>query len=73
MHERPVETIYGLNYDSCCWGLRFVAREYYNGSSNGQDIYDNAFYLVLELKGLSSFGDNQSESILQQTIPGYSR
>ncbi len=74
LNERPLETVYGLNYDSCCWGLRFVAREYYNGTSSGQDIYDNAFYIALELKGLSSFGNNkQSESIFQQTIPGYSR
>ena len=74
LNERDIETVYGLNYDSCCWGLRFLAREYYNGQINGQDTYDNAIYLVLELKGLSSFGDDkQSENILRQTIPGYTR
>lgn len=74
LNERPQETVYGINYDSCCWGLRFIAREYYNGTTSGQDMYDNAFYLVLELKGLSSFGGNkQAEGILQQTIPGFTR
>lgn len=74
LNDRPTETIYGLNYDSCCWGLRFLAREYYNGQINGQDDYERAFYLVLELKGLSSFGNqDQAESILQQSIPGYTR
>lgn len=72
MQNRELETVMGVNYDSCCWGLRILAREYYNGTSNGQDLYDSAIYLVLDLKGLSSFGnDTQGDSILRQAIPGY--
>jgi len=71
-NERNIETVYGLKYNSCCWGLRIVAREYYNGVRNGQDYYQNSIYLVLELKGLSNFGSDQTaESVLKQTIIGY--
>ena len=74
VNKRTLESIFGIQYDSCCWGLRLITREYYNAASSSADQTDNAIYLTLELKGLSSFGqDNQAEPILQRSIYGYNQ
>lgn len=69
-NQRHLETVYGLDYNSCCWGVRLLLREYYNGAAD--DDYEQGIYLSLELKGLSNFGQSeQSRTILQKAIPGY--
>lgn len=69
-NERNQESVVGIDYDNCCWGLRIMYREYYN---IGLADYDQGLYLALELKGLSSFGQQkQSSTILQRMIPGFS-
>ena len=56
INDRDTETIYGFQYDSCCWGLRLVRREYIADELGGSN---NAILLELNLKGLSSFGDQK--------------
>ena len=53
----------GVQYDTCCWTLSFVTRRSYRGkesilSNNGsfQNVYDTAYFVQLELKGLGDFG-----------------
>lgn len=65
--ERTLEGVAGLEYDSCCWSLRFVARRY---ASDGI-IASNAFFIQLNLKGLTSIGDKPT-SFLEEGIFGYS-
>ena len=73
-NQRNLETIVGLNYDSCCWGLRIYNREHYNEQSAGSDKYDNSIYLVLELKGFADFGQQDAvDTRLRQSIYGYSQ
>jgi len=43
----------GLEYDSCCWGLRVVAKRFLR---NRDGDYRDAIYVQLVLKGLGNFG-----------------
>lgn len=67
--QATLERLVGVEYKSCCWGLQVMAREYV---SNDIDNPDNSILFVLELKGLSSFGDQgQAEDLLERGILGY--
>ncbi len=79
LQNRELETVYGIQYDSCCWGLRLVKRRYYSGAFPGEpggdpsNPYNEILFLELELKGLSSFGQKkQIDSLLRRGILGYS-
>jgi LPS-assembly protein len=50
-----LETAVGVEYESCCWALRAVARRYLRDRDGG---HRDALYLELQLKGLGSFGRN---------------
>lgn len=65
--EQTLEGVAGLEYDTCCWSLRFVARRY---TSDGITS-SNAFFIQLNLKGLTSIGDEPT-SFLEEGIFGYS-
>jgi LPS-assembly protein len=43
----------GFEYDSCCWGLRVVAKRFLR---NREGAYRDAIYVQLVLKGLGNFG-----------------
>ena len=62
-----LETLVGVEYDSCCWALRAAARRYI--SDDGED-HDNAFYLQLVLKGLAPVGQDYG-TVLESAILGY--
>jgi|PlaIllAssembly_1097288.scaffolds.fasta_scaffold18855_2 LPS-assembly protein len=66
--EKTLDQFVGLEYGSCCWALRVVARRFV--SSRTGDI-DTSIGLQLELKGLSSVGTD-SEAFLRDAIRGYS-
>jgi LPS-assembly protein len=65
--ERSVDVLSGLEYQSCCWGLRLVGRAQLNTST--QEI-DRSIYLSLELKGLGNIGQGL-DSELERGILGY--
>ena len=70
--NRELESVYGIQYDSCCWGLRFVKRRYYSDAYPDKP-YQDALFIEFELKGLSSFGQKkQIDSLLNRGILGYS-
>lgn len=66
--DRNLETLAGFEYEDCCWALRAVARQYRDSPSDVDS--QNAFYLELELKGLSRLGGGL-DSLLQSSILGY--
>ena len=75
LHEdrnQTLEAFGGLEYESCCWGFRAVARRFLSngGRSDGEDSYSNGLFLQLELKGLTGVG-NRAEALLTRSIPGY--
>ncbi len=64
---KSLETVGGVEYNSCCWGLRLVGRRFLT-SSDGS--FDNGLFLQVQLKGLGGFG-RSTERFLRRSIPGY--
>jgi LPS-assembly protein len=55
--QRFQNLYYGLQYDSCCWAVRFVAgRAFTSVTLNNTYQYDTQFYIQFALKGLGSIG-----------------
>jgi LPS-assembly protein len=52
--SRTLESLFGVEYDTCCWRARVTARHFINDTVGGSNT---ALFLQLELKGLTSFGD----------------
>ncbi len=65
--DRSIESLLGLEYDSCCWAVRFAARRYI--ADNGDD-HDTSLYFQLVLKGLAPLGQNYG-ALLENAILGY--
>jgi LPS-assembly protein len=66
--RKNLEIFSGLEYDSCCWAIRFIARRYLNSINNSD--YSNSFFLQFELKGLGGIG-RKTDSFLEEQIYGY--
>lgn len=66
--ERALEQFYGLEYESCCWGLRLVSRRYI---STRDGTTDSSIGLQLVLKGMMSVG-TAADKLLEHGILGYS-
>lgn len=63
----PLERFAGIEYQTCCWGIRVVFRRYV-ASRTGES--DSAFALQLILKGLTNVGD-PADRMLERGILGY--
>ncbi len=61
-----VESVLGFEYDSCCWGTRFVVQRFRTALGRAT----TAFFIQLELKGLARLGSDPF-GILRRNIPGY--
>lgn len=59
-NEGELESIGGLEYESCCWSLRLIAQERRDAVT---EELDHSIYLTLELKGLASLGRGLEESV----------
>lgn len=66
-NRRSYDMVGGLEYQSCCWGLRLVGRGLYNSATQA---IDHSIYLTLELKGLTSIG-NRLDAELERGILGF--
>lgn len=66
--EKPLEQFYGLEYESCCWGLRLVSRRFI---STRDGTRDSSIGLQLVLKGMTSVG-TAADKLLERGILGYS-
>ncbi len=67
--RKLLESIAGVQWESCCMAVRFIARRYVR-ERNG--AMDDSLRLEFELKGLGSVGQ-KTESILSRAILGYDR
>ena len=65
--NQTLEAMGGLEYESCCWGLRAVARRYLSTTAG---TYSTAVFLQLELKGLAGIGGS-ALSLIRNSVPGY--
>jgi LPS-assembly protein len=66
--DEALEQFFGLEYESCCWGLRLVSRRHI---STRDGTRDSSFGLQLVLKGMSSVG-TAADKLLERGILGYS-
>ena len=66
--NETLEEFYGIEYESCCWGIRMVSRRYI---STRDGTRDTTFGLQLVLKGMTSVG-TAADKLLERGILGYS-
>ncbi len=66
--KEMLEQFFGLEYESCCWGLRLVSRRHI---STRDGTRDSSFGLQLVLKGMTSVG-TAADKLLERGILGYS-
>ncbi len=71
--KRLQNLLYGLQYDNCCWAIRFVTgRTFVTLNPNSTFQYNNQYYIEFSLKGLGNLGPRgDSSSLLASSIPGY--
>ena len=67
--NEALEQFFGIEYESCCWGLRLVTRRHI---SSRDGTRDSSFGLQLVLKGMTSVG-TKADRLLEHGILGYSR
>lgn len=67
--RRSIDSFAGLEYESCCWRLRIMARRHVSRRTGERDT---SIDLQLELKGLASVGSTP-DAFLARSIRGYSR
>ncbi|MBI5450211.1 MAG: LPS assembly protein LptD [Gammaproteobacteria bacterium] len=67
LENQVLETLGGVEYNSCCWAMRLIARRYLINSIG--DIND-AVYFQIELKGLTSFGQH-IDNLLENGMLGF--
>lgn len=65
--SRSLEALGGLEYESCCWGLRVVGRRFLR---NSQGEFDNGVFMQVQFRGLGGVGQS-ADSFLARGIPGY--
>ena len=63
-----LDSFLGFEYNSCCWALRVVARDYISGTTGDNNT---GVYMQFELKGLTQLGDTVG-GLLERGILGYS-
>ncbi len=67
LERKVLEQFVGLEYESCCWGIRVISRKhlaYRNGDT------DTSFSIEFVFKGLSDIGE-PVENLLDRGILGY--
>ena len=63
--EDLIDTMLGIEYDSCCYSLKIVARDYWTGTKK-----DNALFVEFLPKGLTTT-NNKTSALLRRGIFGY--
>lgn len=71
-HQHGQTFFYGLQYDNCCWSVRFLTgRSYVGLNGNNNPTYNKQIFLQFEFKGLGTAGSVNGGSTLMTLIPGY--
>jgi LPS-assembly protein len=64
--ERSQEALLGVEYETCCWRMQIIAREYITSEFDS----NQGLYFQLWLKGLTGLG-NRPGDLLERGILGY--
>ncbi|MCP4469188.1 MAG: LPS assembly protein LptD [Gammaproteobacteria bacterium] len=67
--DEPVENLLGINYESCCWGLKILAGQTGDNKNDFAET-ENSIYFEFTFKGLSQAGQD-IDARLFEAIPGY--
>ncbi|MCW8955311.1 MAG: LPS assembly protein LptD [Gammaproteobacteria bacterium] len=67
--SREIESLYGIEYESCCWAIRLIAQSSLL-EDEPETTYDRSIKLQLVLKGLGSTDKSATDS-LTHAILGY--
>jgi LPS-assembly protein len=65
--REPLEQFFGVEYESCCWGVRLVTRRFI---SRRDGTRDTSFGLQFIFKGMASVGTG-ADRLLERGILGY--
>ena len=63
--ESTLDTMFGFEFNSCCYAFKVVARQYWTGLEN-----DNIVYFEFLPKGLTT-SNNEVSTVLRNGVPGY--
>jgi len=63
--EDLIDTMFGIEMNSCCYAIKIVARDYWTGTKK-----DNVLYFEFLPKGLTT-SNNSTASLLRKGVPGY--
>jgi LPS-assembly protein len=82
--NRSIESMFGIEYESCCWAIRLVAQKYLNnpymGANNATTMnmladddlnYSQGLSIQFVFKGLGSAGQTGLSNSLESGIQGY--
>lgn len=81
--DRTAETLFGFEYESCCWAISIVSRRYLDvgldaagnpvtGNLAGQnDQFNSGVQLQFVFKGLGSPGQKGVSQLLKNSVRGY--
>src|SRR5690606_32158641 len=71
--SRSLESLGGIEYESCCWRARLAGRRSLAGGARISDLEpEESVVLEVELKGLGAVGERISTQ-LANDIPGYDK
>ena len=65
--NRSFESLFGFEYEACCYALRVLARQYLRAAGFERNT---GIYLEVELKGLGTLG-RKTGALLERAILGY--
>lgn len=75
--SKTLEIFGGVEYESCCWAIRAVARRYINATTittanrqGADDEFSTGFFLQFEMKGLTGIGRDTGQ-FLERSIRGF--
>ncbi|MCW9015542.1 MAG: LPS assembly protein LptD [Kangiellaceae bacterium] len=76
--EQTIESLAGIEYESCCWAVRIVAQKYLSTQFDSfgaiipsSDEYTSGIQLQFVFKGLGSAGGSGLGRVLESSIYGY--
>jgi len=80
-HNRSVEILSGLQYESCCWAIQMTGHRQIETDLNQSDsefgqqdaVFNSGFRLNFVFKGLGGKSNYDAKKLLQQGIFGYRR
>ena len=73
--NRDLETLVGLEYDTCCWKFQILRRRFVNSSTDSissQTKTNKTWFFEMQFKGLTSLG-NRIDTVLENGILGYQK